>query len=85
MDFHARVVLDAPFPEDECMVDQLVDGADRRLGVLQRRYHSHIGRTGRPDLYSAGGLAEGCEALALAVGTAEGHPEPWSLEVIPTG
>jgi len=83
MDFNARVVLDALYPDDEASVSKLVDGLIDGLEL----YGGRVAATpwGRVELIftvPAHTLQE-ATSTALAVATAAGHPEPLALEVLP--
>jgi len=84
MDYQARVVLDALFPDDEAAVERLVDGLIDGLevygGTIAR---TPFGRIGLIFTVPADSFRQ-ATSTALDVATAAGHPEPLALEVLPT-
>jgi hypothetical protein len=84
MDFNARVELDCRFPDDEAMVDDLLDGLldglDAYGGSVTR---TPAGRIGLVLTVTADSLWM-ATATALDVATAEGHPAPFAVEVMPS-
>jgi len=84
MDFSARVVLDAPYPDDEVSVSKLVDGLIDGLEMYGGRVTATpFGRVGLTFTVPAQSLHQ-ATSTALAVATAAGHPEPLALEVLPS-
>src|SRR6476646_3257770 len=84
MDFTARVVLDALYPDEKASVSKLVDGLIDGLELYGGRVTA--ASSGRVELIftvPAETLQE-ATSTALAVATAAGHPEPLALEVLPT-
>lgn len=83
MDFHARIALDARFPDDASavipLVDGLIDGLEAYGGTVTRM---PFGRVGLTFTVPAVSLRE-ATSTALDVATASGHPEPVALEVMP--
>lgn len=84
MDFDARVVLDAPCPDDEADISKLVDGLIDGLQMYGGRVTATpSGQVGLIFTVPAQTLQEATNT-ALAVATAPRHPEPLALEIFPT-
>lgn len=83
MDFHARIALDARFPDDATavtpLVDGLIDGLEAYGGTVTRTSSGYVGLT---FTVPADSLRE-ATSTALDVATAPDHPEPLALEVMP--